>query len=57
MDQHTSEEVVALEAAFTDPEWQALRTEDMKAGTAVVCLMLGIFLTGVVLYSIVAITF
>jgi hypothetical protein len=45
-----------LESAFTDPEWDAFRREDLKAGTAVVCLMLAIFLIGVVLYTIVAIT-
>ncbi|MCI0641875.1 MAG: hypothetical protein L0Y72_11225 [Gemmataceae bacterium] len=57
MDDHASHDLAALEGAFSDEEWKALRMEDMKAGTAVVCLMLAIFLTGVVLYSIVAITF
>jgi hypothetical protein len=39
---------------FTDAEWANLRAEDYAGGKAVVMLMLGIFLTGVVLYSIVA---
>jgi hypothetical protein len=39
---------------FTDAEWNRLQAEDFAAGKAVVVLMLGIFLTGVVLYSIVA---
>jgi hypothetical protein len=45
-----------LEDAFTDQQWQDLHREDVRGGGAVVMLMLGIFLTGVVLYSIVAIT-
>jgi hypothetical protein len=45
-----------LDNLFTDTQWQGFRTEDKKAGTAVVLLMLCIFGIGVVLYSIVAIT-
>jgi len=45
-----------LEDAFTDQQWQDLHREDVRGGGAVVMLMLAIFLTGVVLYSIVAIT-
>ncbi len=41
-------------AAFSDSEWQSLRTEDLSAARAVVILMLSIFLIGVVLYTIVA---
>ena len=41
---------------FSDAEWARLQAEDFAAGKAVVVLMLGIFLTGVVLYSIVAYT-
>jgi hypothetical protein len=40
--------------AFTDAEWAGFRSEDFAAGKAVVIEMLGIFLTGVVIYSIVA---
>ena len=45
-----------LEAAFSDPEWHEFRKADIKAGTAIVALMLSIFCTGIVLYSIVVIT-
>jgi hypothetical protein len=45
-----------LEHVFTDAEWQVYRTEDLRAGTAVVSLMLGIFGMGVILYSIVLFT-
>jgi hypothetical protein len=47
---------VDLEAAFSDREWQDFRQADIKAGTAIVALMLGIFVTGIFLYSIVVIT-
>jgi hypothetical protein len=39
---------------FGDAELQRLHKEDLAAATAVVSLMVGIFLVGVVLYSIVA---
>ena len=39
---------------FTDAELQHLHAEDFAAGRAVVILMVGIFSTGVVLYSTVA---
>lgn len=39
---------------FTDAELDTFRAEDYAAGKAVVILMLSIFSTGVVLYSIVA---
>jgi hypothetical protein len=45
-----------LEDAFTDAQWQGFRAEDLRAGSAVVMLMLSIFGIGVILYSIVAIT-
>lgn len=38
---------------FTQAEWAELRRDDWKAAAAIVGLMVGIFLTGVVLYSIV----
>lgn len=40
---------------FTDAEIQQFHAEDLAAGKAVVSLMVGIFLVGVVLYSIVAV--
>jgi hypothetical protein len=42
------------EVVFTDMEWDHLRAEDFSAAKAVVLLMVGIFSTGVVLYSFVA---
>jgi hypothetical protein len=42
--------------AHSDAEIDTFRAEDYAAGKAVVILMLGIFTTGVVLYSIVAYT-
>lgn len=39
---------------FTDSELAHMHAEDFSAGRAVVILMLGIFLTGVFIYSIVA---
>jgi hypothetical protein len=42
--------------AHTEAEADAFRAEDYAAGKAVVLLMLGIFSTGVILYSIVAYT-
>ncbi|MFO0964180.1 MAG: hypothetical protein U0793_01150 [Gemmataceae bacterium] len=40
---------------FTPEEIHELHTQDMKAGTYVVGLMLSIFCTGVFLYSIIAV--
>ena len=42
--------------AFTEAEWAHFRAEDFAAGKAVVILLVGIFSTGVILYSIVAYT-
>ena len=39
---------------FNDADVQQFHTEDLAAGKAVVSLMVGIFVVGVVLYSIVA---
>ena len=41
-------------AVFTDAELAAFQADDYSAGKAVVVLMLGIFSTGVLIYSIVA---
>ena len=46
----------ASASVYSDAEIDTLRAEDYAAGKAVVMLMLGIFSTGVVLYSIVAYT-
>ena len=48
-----SEHDVAVNA-FTDEELVHMHHEDFAAGKAVVVLMLGIFLTGVFIYSVVA---
>lgn len=53
---HDAHAAVDLENLFTDQQWQEFRNEDLKAGSAVVMLMLAIFGIGVVLYSIVALT-
>ena len=42
------------ESTFSESQWAFLRSEDYSAGKAVVVLMLGIFSTGVILYSVVA---
>jgi hypothetical protein len=39
---------------FTDADWAGFQSEDFSAGKAVVLLMLAIFSTGVLIYSIVA---
>ena len=57
VDHHVSEHPVhhAAEAsAFTETEIAAFQKDDYAAGKAVVMLMLGIFGTGVMIYSIVA---
>jgi len=38
---------------FSDAEWQSLQASDRSAARAVVALLLGVFCTGIVLYSIV----
>ena len=43
------------ESPFTDAEWQSLRSSDMAAARAVVTLLLGVFLMGVVIYTIVCV--
>ena len=44
----------ATTTRFSDAEWQSLQAEDMGAGKTIICLMGGIFVTGLVLYLIVA---
>ncbi len=56
MSHDVSESPAALEDLFTDEQWRDFHREDTRAGGAVVMLMLGIFIIGVVLYSIVNIT-
>jgi hypothetical protein len=56
MSHDVSDSHAALESVFTDEQWRDFHKEDARAGGAVVMLMLGIFIIGVVLYSIVNIT-
>ena len=44
----------ATQTHFSDGEWQDLRTEDLSGAKAVVGLMMGIFIIGLVLYLFVA---
>jgi hypothetical protein len=44
----------ATQTHFSDGEWQSLRTEDLSGAKAVVGLMMGIFIIGLVLYLFVA---
>jgi hypothetical protein len=43
-------------APFSPEECAALREDDVKAARSVVLLMVGVFLAGVVLYTIVALS-
>jgi hypothetical protein len=52
---HHEPEVHALDL-FPASEWAAFRQADTKAATAIVVLMVGIFVTGIVLYAIVLAT-
>lgn len=44
----------AVEKPFSDTEWATLQLDDLRAGKAVIGLMMGIFSLGLVLYFIVA---
>jgi hypothetical protein len=39
---------------FSPAEWQSFRTEDKLAGTAIVCIMLGIFTIGLIMYAVIS---
>lgn len=64
MSDHTANEIAAGQphhhapaqpvSAFSDAQRAALHTDDFAAGKAVVILMLSIFSTGVLIYTIVA---
>ena len=41
---------------FSASEWQAFTESDVQAAKAIVVLMTGIFLVGIVLYTIVVVT-
>jgi hypothetical protein len=44
------------DALFPAGEWQSFRDSDKQAATAIVVLMVGIFVIGVILYTIVLVT-
>ena len=46
----------AVAVDISDAEWQQLQADDAKAGRAVICLMGGIFVIGIILYTIVALS-
>jgi hypothetical protein len=46
----------ALHLPFTDAEWHEFRESDKRAGGAIVVLMTSIFTTGLLLYTVVAIS-
>jgi hypothetical protein len=53
---HHAETTVNPFDLFPSGEWAAFRQADTQAARAIVVLMLGIFVTGIVLYSIVLAT-
>jgi hypothetical protein len=53
---HHAEPAVNPFDLFPASEWAAFRRSDTQAATAIVVLMLGIFMVGIVLYSIVLAT-
>jgi hypothetical protein len=53
---HPTEATVNPFDLFPASEWAAFRRSDTQAAKAIVVLMLGIFVTGVCLYSIVLAT-
>ena len=40
-----------LENAFNDPEWRILHSQDYRAAKVIVCLLVGVFATGLLMYS------
>ena len=43
------------EKSVSDEEWKEFQNDDVHAGGAIVCLMTGIFLTGLMLYTTIAV--
>jgi hypothetical protein len=54
--EHHVEEHTANADLFSAAEWNAFRASDAKAAAAIVVLMQGIFVIGVVLYLVVLLT-
>jgi hypothetical protein len=42
------------QAHFTPQEWEALQASDRNAAAHIVCLMAGIFVTGLIMYLVIA---
>ena len=57
MTQETHTHGAPEQTVFSQEEWQELQADDRAAAKAIIYLLLGIFATGLVLYSIVAWTF
>lgn len=53
-DSHGGHGTPGEQAYFTPVEWEQLRAEDRSGAKAISGLMVGIFTTGLILYSIVA---
>ena len=51
---HVTEKPNGAPHPFSDAEWQELRSEDLHGAKAVVGLMMGIFIIGLILYLFVA---
>jgi hypothetical protein len=45
-----------MQTWFSADEWTALQTQDKQAARNIVCLMVGIFLTGLAMYLFIAYT-
>jgi hypothetical protein len=45
----------ATQTLFPPDEWRALQAEDRQAARNIVCLMTGVFIVGLILYSGIAI--
>jgi hypothetical protein len=44
----------AIPLPFTDAEWEEFQKSDIQAGKMIIALLAGIFVIGLVLYSIIA---
>jgi hypothetical protein len=52
---HGTSGAVASQTLFSPDEWRALQAEDRQAARNIVCLMTGVFIVGLILYSGIAI--
>ena len=56
-DSHVAHETNSHAALFSPADWENIRAEDRAGAKAISGLMIGIFSTGLILYSLVAWTF